>query len=113
MPNMHRPSGFDVVAIVLAVGLAVTVWTITIGVLYDAIISEGPGLSDNATQVLTATLGGIIGVLGSYVGYRVSQQQTDTAARNAEIPGPGDMRPPPAQPRPSPDPGPSSSSPTP
>jgi hypothetical protein len=105
---MHRPSGFDVVAIVLAVGLVSAVIFITIGVLVDAIISEGPGLSDNATQVLTATLGGIIGVLGSYVGYRVSQQQTDTAARNAEIPGPGDIRPAPAQAQPPPDPGPSS-----
>ena len=43
--------------------------TVTIGVLYDAISSSGPGLSDNATQLLTAAFGGIIGILGTYVGY--------------------------------------------
>lgn len=106
---MHRPSGFDVVAIILAIGLVSAVCLITIGVLVDAIASEGPGLSDNATQILTATLGGIIGVLGSYVGFRVSAQQSDRTAANLEAvqtPGPGDIRPPPAQPRPSPSPGP-------
>jgi hypothetical protein len=43
---------------------------IVAAVLYDAIFSEGPGLSENATQILTGTFGGIIGVLGSYIGYR-------------------------------------------
>lgn len=75
-------SGFDLVAVVLAVGLVAAVAFITIGVLYDAIASEGPGLSDNATQVLTASFGGIIGVLGSYIGFRVSAQQSDQTAAN-------------------------------
>jgi hypothetical protein len=81
-PERARFSGFDVVAAIMAVGLVMAVVFITIGVLADAILSEGPGLSDNATQVLTATLGGIIGVLGSYVGFRVSAQQSDQAATN-------------------------------
>ena len=81
---MRKVSGFDIVAIIMAAGLVLAVCFITIGVLADAIISEGPGLSDNATQVLTATLGGIIGVLGSYVGFRVSAQQTDTTAANLQ-----------------------------
>jgi hypothetical protein len=60
----------DWVAVILAVGLATAVNAITFAVLYDAIFSKGPGLSDNATQVLTAALGGVIGVLGSYLGLR-------------------------------------------
>jgi hypothetical protein len=63
----------DWVALTLAVGIATAVNLITAGVLYDAIFSKGPGLSDNATQILTTAFGGIIGVLGSYVGFRAGQ----------------------------------------
>lgn len=58
------------VAIILAVGIAIAINCVTIGVLYDAIFSKGPGLSENATQVLTTAFGGIIGVLGAYVGFK-------------------------------------------
>jgi predicted PurR-regulated permease PerM len=67
---MDDPRGRDWVAVVLAVGLCTAVNLITAAVLYDAIFSEGPGLSENATQILTTVFGGIIGVLGSYIGYR-------------------------------------------
>jgi hypothetical protein len=63
----------DWVAVLLAVGIATAVNVITAAVLYDAIFSQGPGLSDNATQLLTTAFGGIIGVLGSYVGFRAGQ----------------------------------------
>ena len=46
----------------------------TIGVLYDAIFSKGPGLSDNATQVLTGAFTGAFGLLGAYLGARYAQQ---------------------------------------
>lgn len=62
----------DWVVIILAAGLSLAVICVTVGVLYDAIFSEGPGLSDNATQLLTTAFGGIIGVLGSYVGFRAA-----------------------------------------
>lgn len=65
----------DHVAIILAVGLATALNLITAGVLWDAIRSQGPGLSENATQVLTGAFGGIIGILGSFMGYRVAQQR--------------------------------------
>jgi len=68
-------AGKDYAALILAVGLATAINLITAAVLYDAIFSEGPGLSENATQILTTAFGGIIGVLGSYVGYRAGQQQ--------------------------------------
>jgi hypothetical protein len=62
--------GHSLVAVILAIGLATAINFITVAVLYDAIFSEGPGLSENATQIITTAFGGIIGVLGSYIGYR-------------------------------------------
>lgn len=69
---MRNPAGGQSWAIlVLASGLALALNLIVVGVVWDAIYSEGPGLSDNATQVLTGWGGGIIGIIGAYVGYRV------------------------------------------
>src|SRR5215472_3327644 len=88
----------DRVVLVLAIGLSLAVLFVTAGVLYDAIFSEGPGLSDNATQVLTAAFGGIIGVLGSYVGYRAASNgksspppppQVDASADQGPLVGQG------------------------
>jgi len=70
----------DVVAIVLAVGVATALNVIVAAVLYDAIRSEGPGLSENATQILTGWGGGIIGVLGAYVGYKAGKADADDRA---------------------------------
>ena len=70
--------GKERVATILALGIAGAINIMTIGVLYDAIFSKGPGLSDNATQVLTTAFGGMIGVLGSYVGFRAGLQQEET-----------------------------------
>lgn len=81
-----------VVAVVLAVGLATAVNLITVGVLYDAIFSEGPGLSSNATQILTTVFGGIVGILGSYIGYRAAaagSQQPQEPAHVLEHPPQG------------------------
>jgi predicted small secreted protein len=71
--------GREAVAIILAVGIAVAINLITIAVLYDAIFSNESGLSENATQVITTAFGGMIGVLGSYIGFRAgaSQQLTE------------------------------------
>jgi uncharacterized YccA/Bax inhibitor family protein len=63
--------------VILAVGIALAVNVVTGAVLYDAVRSEGPGLSDNATQLLTTAFGGIIGVLGAYVGYRARDRDDD------------------------------------
>lgn len=69
------------VAIILAIGIATAVNLITAAVLYDAIASKGPGLSENATQVLTAAFGGIVGVLGAFVGYQAGR---DTSAAEVQ-----------------------------
>ena len=66
-------SSFQAVAIVLAIGLVLALNAITFAVLYIAVFHQSDvpgGLSENATQVLTGWGGGIIGVLGAYVGYK-------------------------------------------
>ena len=47
-----------------------------LAVLYTAIESDAP-LSENATQVLTGWGGGIIGILGAYIGYRVGITESE------------------------------------
>jgi hypothetical protein len=58
----------DDVAIVLATGLCVGVILITSAVMWDSITNGRIGLSENSTQVLTAALTGMIGLLGGYIG---------------------------------------------
>jgi len=68
--------GRDWVAIILATGTVLAVNAITAAILWAALFHKSDvngGISDNATQVLTAVLGGIIGVLGSYIGFRAGQ----------------------------------------
>ena len=74
----------DWVMLTLAIGLALAIDLLTAGVLYDAIFSEGPGLSDNATQILTTAFGGIIGVLGGYVGYKAGVSNGKDQTNSAE-----------------------------
>ena len=66
-----RPTS-DYVAVVLALGLALSVVALVIGVTVGAIKngSTASTLSENESQVLTAAFGGMIGVLGAWVGYR-------------------------------------------
>lgn len=63
----------DLVVLVIAVALGTAFNMVTFAVLWDGLFSNEAGLSDNAAQVLTGWGGGIIGILGTYVGYRVSQ----------------------------------------
>ena len=67
---MREPA--DLVALVLAVGLVLI--SAEIGVALIANVVQGhnpaPTLGENTTQVLLATMGGLIGILGSYLGRR-------------------------------------------
>lgn len=58
------------VALILAISLGLAFNIFCLAVLYTAVTSDAP-LSENATQVLTGWGGGIIGILGAYVGYRI------------------------------------------
>jgi len=83
-PSHREPATRDWTAIVLAIGLATAINAITIAVLLDAALGDANGLSENATQILTTAFGGIIGVLGSYIGYRSASQHQ--ASRHEEEP---------------------------
>lgn len=65
---MTPSPGRDWVAVTLAIGVATALNIFTFAVLYDAIFAERAGLSENGTQVLTGWGGGVIGVLGAYIG---------------------------------------------
>lgn len=82
---LRESHGKDWVAIVLAIGLTSAVNCITLAVLYDAIVSEGPGLSENATQILIAAFGGIIGILGGYLGYRAGERNERNRQKPPEV----------------------------
>lgn len=77
-----RPrAGVDLVAAILAVGLALVVVLILVATIVQ-ILNNRPvapeiQLSANATQVLIAAIGGIVGVLGGYIGYRMRDRKGD------------------------------------
>jgi H+/Cl- antiporter ClcA len=66
----------DVVAFTLAISLGLGVILIMVAVLIQVLEHQEPvqTLGENTTQVLTAIIGGLIGVLGGYVGARVQQR---------------------------------------
>lgn len=76
----------DLVALVLAIGLATALNIIVLAVLYDAIRSDGPGLSENATQILVGWGGGMIGIIGSWLGYRTGARNARDATPTVESP---------------------------
>jgi amino acid transporter len=60
----------ELVAIILAIGLVTSFVTLSLAVLWVSVTKEPSRLSENATQILSAVFGGMIGILGSYLGYR-------------------------------------------
>lgn len=81
---MTRAPSRDWVAMVLALGLVLAMNTFTAAVLYDAIHGDAPGLSENATQVLTGWGGGIIGILGAVFGARLGSTTGTTTGTTTE-----------------------------
>jgi hypothetical protein len=75
------------VAILLAVGISTALNVLVFASVYVAIAGKSDvpgGLSENATQVLTGWGGGMIGVLGAFVGYRAGQEQSSTRTSERE-----------------------------
>ena len=62
----------DWALVVLAFGLALAVNIMAVGILLDA-FENNEQLSDNAAQVLSTVFGGMIGILGSALGYRAGK----------------------------------------
>ena len=75
-PEPERPAepASARVAFVLAIGIAAALNLITAALLVAAFMVPEPELSANATQLLTGWGGGIIGVLGSYIGFQFGQR---------------------------------------
>jgi hypothetical protein len=94
-------SGSEIVGIILAIGIAAALNTITFALVWDVLTSQGAlnPLSENTTQVLTGWGGGMLGVLGAYVGYTFGRSSTSDGG-----PGSPDVEeepPPPGKPPPS------------
>ena len=89
--------GSYLVAAILAVGMCTALNAFTIAVLIDALSSAEPGLSENATQILTGWGGGIVGVIGAVVGYQAGASTASSTfasgvvdtPTNASLPGLG------------------------
>jgi len=64
----------DWVALILALSICIALNLMVAGILYNAIVHSHVPLSENATQVLTGAIGGIIGILGSYLGFREGER---------------------------------------
>ncbi len=91
-PRHRRPPGAYIVALTLAVGICTALNLFTLASLWDAIASAGPGLSENATQILTGWGGGIIGIIGSVVGYTAGHT-AGTAQATVPAPPESDVTP--------------------
>jgi hypothetical protein len=52
----------------LAAALLVAVVLASISILYATVVNERRVVGDAATQLLTALFGGIVGILGAYIG---------------------------------------------
>lgn len=63
------------IGIILSIGLVMALNIIVFAVLWDALHGDAPGLSENATQILTGAFGGIIGILGSFLGFQVADSR--------------------------------------
>ena len=71
--------GVDIVAIILSVGLVAAVVLLFAGVIVNISTHHNPTptLGTNTTLVLNTMFGGIIGILGSYVGYSIRKRRDD------------------------------------
>jgi hypothetical protein len=70
-----KSTGPDRVALVLAVALGLVAGLILVGTIVQ-ILHGNPEvtLSENATQILIASVSGLTGVLGGYMGYRLGRR---------------------------------------
>lgn len=75
----NRGLGPDVVAMILASALFLSVVVIGIALILSVVDQRTPiqTLGENTTQVLTGLIGGIIGVLGSYLGQRFRKHKQE------------------------------------
>lgn len=85
----RRWLGVDLVAVILAVGLAAVVILILVATIVQILHNARPevSLSENATQILTSAVGGLSGILGGYIGYSLRARR-DTEDNDKTAGGP-------------------------
>jgi len=66
----------DLVALILAIGLVVIASFIGLALVINVAENHNPvpTLGENTTQVLMALMGGLIGILGGYIGYALHER---------------------------------------
>ena len=79
-----RRVNVDVVAFVLALALLLAVAMIGVSVIVNVSSHSNPTptLSENTSQVMTTLFGGIIGILGSYIGSRMERRNREDDDRD-------------------------------
>lgn len=78
-PSRRWVTTADIVAVILSAGMVVALNLFIVAAILEAYanrITLPVGLGDNATQVLTGWGGGIIGIIGALVGYRVGRRRS-------------------------------------
>jgi len=86
---MRNRNSTEIVAIVLAIGISVSIFALVIGVMWSAIKhgNSAATITENETQVLLATFSGIFGILGAHVGYKMGKQDGENGNGGyAELP---------------------------
>jgi hypothetical protein len=81
IPSRWRP--VDWVAMTLAVSLGTTIVLILVATSIQIVYGHFPQvtLSENATQILIAGIGGLTGLLGAYIGTNRARRNDDTRGR--------------------------------
>jgi hypothetical protein len=72
-------TGVDIVALILAGSLGLISVLILIATTIQIVDHQSPDLtlSENATQILIAAIGGLTGLLGGYIGFSVKGKRRD------------------------------------
>ena len=92
----------ETVAIILAVGIASALLLVTVAALAAAWVN-GTTIGENATQVLTGWGGGMLGVLGAFIGYTFGKRVAkDENGEHDDVPPPPNPPKPPRSPNPGP-----------
>lgn len=97
---MKRPTS-EYVALTLAAGLSISIVALVIGVVVAAVEhgNTASSLSENEAAVLTTAFSGIVGVLGSWIGYRTAERHFNGGHEDEPWPDPDQTQPWPAVPK--------------
>ena len=71
-----KAAGKDWVALVLAIGLALSVVLLAVAVLWG-VVTDREQLGETGTRVLTVAISGIVGILGFKMGTHVNERKPE------------------------------------